>query len=62
MRAIRTQFQIRCNTQSGAINPLGKLTLFLALMRNRVNFPGMPKPNWTYGVLWLFHGCLPKAE
>ena len=22
-------------------------------------FPGMPKPNWTYGALYLYHGHLP---
>jgi hypothetical protein len=25
-------------------------------MMDRVNFPGMPKPNWTYGALYLYHG------
>ncbi len=30
--------------------------LYLALMMDRVNFPGTPKPNWTYGALYLHHG------
>jgi len=42
--------------------PEGYPAPFLALMMDRVNFPGMPKPNWTYGALYLFHGYLPEAE
>jgi hypothetical protein len=29
---------------------------YIALMMDRVNFPGMPKQNWTYGALYLYHG------
>jgi hypothetical protein len=29
-------------------------------MMDRANFPGMPKPNWTYGALYLYHGHLPE--
>jgi hypothetical protein len=41
--------------------PEGYPAPYLALMMDRVNFPGMPKPNWTYGALYLYHGW-PKAE
>ncbi|MEM7599983.1 MAG: hypothetical protein AAF357_01050 [Verrucomicrobiota bacterium] len=36
--------------------PEGYPAPYLALMMDRVNFPGMPKPNWTYGALYLYHG------
>ena len=36
--------------------PEGYPAPYIALMMDRVNFPGMPKPNWTYGALYLFHG------
>lgn len=42
--------------------PDGYPAPFLALMMDRVNFPGMPKPNWTYGALYLYHGYFPEAE
>ncbi|MDB4358637.1 hypothetical protein N9Z18_00185 [Verrucomicrobiales bacterium] len=42
--------------------PKGYPAPFLALMMDRVNFPGMPKPNWTYGALYLYHGYFPEAE
>jgi len=41
--------------------PEGYPAPYLALMMDRVNFPGMPKPNWTYGALYLYHGW-PKSE
>ena len=41
--------------------PEGYPSPFLALMMDRVNFPGMPKPNWTYGALYLYHGW-PQSE
>lgn len=34
---------------------------YIALMMDRANFPGMPKPNWTYGALYLYHGY-PRAN
>ena len=40
--------------------PEGYPAPFLALMMDRVNFPDMPKPNWTYGALYLFYGYLPE--
>jgi hypothetical protein len=36
--------------------PAGYPAPYIALMMDRVNFPGMPKPNWTYGALYLYHG------
>ena len=36
--------------------PEGYPAPYIALMMDRVNFPDMPKPNWTYGALYLYHG------
>jgi hypothetical protein len=36
--------------------PEGYPAPYIALMMDRVNVPGMPKPNWTYGSLYLYHG------
>ena len=36
--------------------PAGYPAPYIALMMDRVNFPGMPKQNWTYGALYLYHG------
>ena len=36
--------------------PEGYPAPYISLMMDRVNFPGMPKPNWTYGALYLYHG------
>jgi hypothetical protein len=36
--------------------PDGYPAPYIALMMDRVNFPGMPKQNWTYGALYLFYG------
>lgn len=36
--------------------PDGYPAPYLALMMDRVNVPGMPRPNWTYGALYLYHG------
>jgi hypothetical protein len=36
--------------------PEGYPAPYIALMMDRVNFPGMPKQNWTYGALYLYHG------
>ena len=41
--------------------PEGYPAPFIALMMDRVNFPGMPKPNWTYGALYLYYGY-PEGE
>lgn len=42
--------------------PDGYPAPYIALMMDRVNFPGMPKPNWTYGALYLYHGHPLKHE
>lgn len=42
--------------------PEGYPAPYIALMMDRVNFPGMPKPNWTYGALYLYHGHVLKKE
>ncbi len=36
--------------------PEGYPAPYIALMMDRVNFPAMPKANWTYGALYLYHG------
>ncbi len=38
--------------------PEGYPAPFIALMMDRANLPGMPKRNWTYGALYLYHGQL----
>lgn len=40
--------------------PEGYPAPYIALMMDRVNFPDMPKPNWTYGALYLYHGHPPE--
>ena len=35
--------------------PEGYSTRYIAIMMDRVNFPGMPSPNWTYGAMYLYH-------
>lgn len=40
--------------------PEGYPAPYIALMMDRVNFPGMPKQNWTYGALYLYHGNSPE--
>ncbi|MEM1444357.1 MAG: hypothetical protein AAGF67_18575, partial [Verrucomicrobiota bacterium] len=42
--------------------PEGYPAPYLALMMDRVNFPGMPKPNWTYGALYLYHGFVREGS
>lgn len=42
--------------------PEGYPAPFIALMMDRVNVPGMPKPNWTYGALYLYHGYPSRAD
>ncbi len=29
---------------------------YVALMMDRLNYPGLQGPNWTYGALYLYHG------
>lgn len=35
--------------------PEGCPSPFIALMMDRQNYPDMPKQNWTYGAMYLFH-------
>ena len=42
--------------------PDGYPSPYIALMMDRANFPGMPKPNWTYGALYLFHGHVTHSQ
>ena len=34
--------------------PEGSPFRYVMLTMDRVNFPGMPDPNWTYGALQLY--------
>lgn len=36
--------------------PEGYPFKYIALMMDRINYPGMQRPNWTYGALYLYHG------
>ena len=36
--------------------PEGYPFRYVALMMDRLNYPGMAGPNWTYGALYLYHG------
>lgn len=36
--------------------PKGYPFRYVALMMDRINYPGMVGPNWTYGALYLYHG------
>ncbi len=36
--------------------PDGYPAPYIALMMDRLNFPGMQGPNWTYGAMYLYHG------
>ncbi|AKP50601.1 hypothetical protein [Cyclobacterium amurskyense] len=36
--------------------PEGYPFRYVALMMDRINYPGMAGPNWTYGALYLYHG------
>jgi len=29
---------------------------YIALMMDRINYPGVKGPNWTYGAIYLYHG------
>ena len=35
--------------------PDGYPAPYIALMMDRINYPDMPTPNWTYGAMYLFH-------
>ena len=42
--------------------PEGYPARYIALMMDRQNFPGMPKQNWTYGAMYLYHANLPAEN
>ena len=42
--------------------PEGYPARYIALMMDRLNFPGMPKQNWTYGAMYLYHAHLPDGN
>lgn len=41
--------------------PDGYPVRYIALMMDRLNFPGMKGDNWTYGALYLYHGYSESA-
>lgn len=41
--------------------PEGYPSRYIALMMDRQNFPGMPKRNWTYGAMYLYHAQPPAS-
>ncbi len=42
--------------------PEGYPARYIALMMDRLNFPGMPKQNWTYGAMYLYQAHLPEGN
>lgn len=42
--------------------PEGYPARYIALMMDRLNYPGMPKQNWTYGAMYLYHAHLPAGN
>lgn len=40
--------------------PEGYPARYIALMMDRLNYPGMPKQNWTYGAMYLYHADPPE--
>jgi len=36
--------------------PEGYFCRYIALMMDRYNYPGLKKPNWSYGALYLYYG------
>ncbi len=42
--------------------PEGYPARYIALMMDRLNFPGMKGSNWTYGAMYLYHGYIPDAD
>jgi hypothetical protein len=36
--------------------PEGYPSRYIALMMDRLNFPGMRGSNWTYGAMYLYQG------
>jgi hypothetical protein len=42
--------------------PEGYPARYIALMMDRLNFPGMPEQNWTYGAMYLYHADLTEGN
>ncbi len=42
--------------------PEGYPFQYIALMMDRLNYPGMSGPNWTYGAVYLYHGYVNVFE
>jgi hypothetical protein len=42
--------------------PEGYPSRYIALMMDRLNYPAMPKQNWTYGAMYLYHADLPEGN
>ena len=42
--------------------PEGYPARYIALMMDRLNYPGMPKQNWTYGAMYLYHADPPEGN
>jgi hypothetical protein len=42
--------------------PEGYPARYIALMMDRLNYPGMPKQNWTYGAMYLYPAQLPEGN
>jgi hypothetical protein len=36
--------------------PDGYPAKYIALMMDRINYPGIQGPQWTYGAIYLYHG------
>jgi hypothetical protein len=42
--------------------PEGYPSRYIALMMDRLNYPGMQGSNWTYGAMYLYHGDAPDGD
>ncbi|MDD2597667.1 MAG: hypothetical protein PHO37_00370 [Kiritimatiellae bacterium] len=42
--------------------PEGYPSRYIALMMDRLNFPGMQGSNWSYGAMYLYHGDAPADD
>ena len=42
--------------------PEGYPARYIAVMMDRLNFPGMKGGNWTYGAMYLYHGVAPDGD
>jgi len=42
--------------------PEGYPARYIAVMMDRLNFPGMKGGNWTYGAMYLYHAHAPESD